>query len=295
MHSTNPDQKFSDSSSLARHRRIHSGQRPYKCGDPQCQRTFTRKTTLTRHMISHPHLLGDKDEKNRLASFDAPDGSYSEEEDNSGLSQSPNGIPPELEAPRTEQGQTHQYPLVRTQYMPRQSVTQTQPIQLSNEFGNLNLQRRQQQFNLTSNHISYQSAPQSRSAVPSQYAYNPPQPLEPPATQYQQGAGSAHNLASPHLPVSISNSFMWPTNGSAPTYDFSAAYPDPNFPNMTGIYFPGSNVRRPQSTEPENWMKQYRPSNNINSQYNNAPFIPNNNLGAPWEHSLKQGQSAFAI
>ncbi|KAI1260621.1 hypothetical protein F5Y18DRAFT_419937 [Xylariaceae sp. FL1019] len=44
---------FSDSSSLARHRRIHSGQRPYKCPYADCQKTFTRRTTLTRHQNHH--------------------------------------------------------------------------------------------------------------------------------------------------------------------------------------------------------------------------------------------------
>lgn len=46
-------QQFSDSSSLARHRRIHSGKRPYKCPFPDCQKTFTRRTTLTRHQSNH--------------------------------------------------------------------------------------------------------------------------------------------------------------------------------------------------------------------------------------------------
>ena len=50
---TNIDKPFSDSSSLARHRRIHSGKRPYKCPYADCQKTFTRRTTLTRHQNHH--------------------------------------------------------------------------------------------------------------------------------------------------------------------------------------------------------------------------------------------------
>ncbi|EAT86008.2 hypothetical protein SNOG_06177 [Parastagonospora nodorum SN15] len=49
----NITQPFSDSSSLARHRRIHSGKRPYKCPYADCQKTFTRRTTLTRHQNHH--------------------------------------------------------------------------------------------------------------------------------------------------------------------------------------------------------------------------------------------------
>ncbi|GAA5859121.1 hypothetical protein JCM1840_003761 [Sporobolomyces johnsonii] len=50
---------FSDSSSLARHRRVHefasTGKRPYKCDVPSCGRTFCRKTTLTKHVArNHP-------------------------------------------------------------------------------------------------------------------------------------------------------------------------------------------------------------------------------------------------
>jgi uncharacterized Zn-finger protein len=46
-------QPFSNSSSLARHRRIHSGKRPYRCPYADCQKTFTRRTTLTRHQNHH--------------------------------------------------------------------------------------------------------------------------------------------------------------------------------------------------------------------------------------------------
>ncbi|KAF9365941.1 hypothetical protein BGX34_007441 [Mortierella sp. NVP85] len=41
--------RFSDSSSLARHRRIHTGKRPYKCNIDGCGKSFCRKTTLTKH------------------------------------------------------------------------------------------------------------------------------------------------------------------------------------------------------------------------------------------------------
>ncbi|KAJ1930271.1 hypothetical protein IWQ60_000452 [Tieghemiomyces parasiticus] len=44
---------FSDSSSLARHRRTHTGKRPYACDHTGCGRTFTRRTTLTKHQLTH--------------------------------------------------------------------------------------------------------------------------------------------------------------------------------------------------------------------------------------------------
>ncbi|KAK9458032.1 hypothetical protein V1511DRAFT_491539 [Dipodascopsis uninucleata] len=47
------DKAFSDSSSLARHRRVHTGKRPYQCNQPGCAKTFTRRTTLTRHLNTH--------------------------------------------------------------------------------------------------------------------------------------------------------------------------------------------------------------------------------------------------
>ncbi|KAK9729272.1 hypothetical protein K7432_000422 [Basidiobolus ranarum] len=42
------NQSFVDSSSLVRHKRVHTGHRPYKC--QYCEKTFTRRTSLTRHI-----------------------------------------------------------------------------------------------------------------------------------------------------------------------------------------------------------------------------------------------------
>ncbi|CEP19191.1 hypothetical protein [Parasitella parasitica] len=40
---------FGDSSSLARHRRIHTGKRPYKCPFEGCNKHFAKKTIMSKH------------------------------------------------------------------------------------------------------------------------------------------------------------------------------------------------------------------------------------------------------
>jgi hypothetical protein len=68
-------QPFSDSSSLTRHRRIHPGKRPYKCPYAGCQKTFTRRTALTRHQNSHSGTVEDAAAKTNAKLSSAENGS----------------------------------------------------------------------------------------------------------------------------------------------------------------------------------------------------------------------------
>ncbi len=73
MYKTNRSQHFDDSSSLAKHRKIHSGKRPYKCPSADCQRTFTRRTTLTRHQTTILELARPEPERGtEVLPYDPP-------------------------------------------------------------------------------------------------------------------------------------------------------------------------------------------------------------------------------
>ncbi|CAO1619854.1 unnamed protein product [Sympodiomycopsis kandeliae] len=100
---------FSDSSSLARHRRIHSGRRPYKCLVEGCGKTFCRKTTLTKHTArNHGNIFKTrKSTANNASATGAPIilGSQS----TLGAAQSSMSVP--LTLPGAPFGSAHQYPL----------------------------------------------------------------------------------------------------------------------------------------------------------------------------------------
>ena len=72
--------------------------------------------------------------------------------------------------------------------------------------------------------------------------YGPPPVLEPPAQHDPRAQGSPHG--SPHF-----SNGGWPTSTHAEHY----MYPDPYGSSATAgahLYYPSSNIRRPQSTEP---------------------------------------------
>ncbi|OAL22096.1 hypothetical protein AYO22_07456 [Fonsecaea multimorphosa] len=92
---------------------------------------------------------------------------------------------------------------------------------------------------------NYTSAPQQRPVTSHPPAYGPPQPLEPPAN------GTASGSTSPHL-----GALGWgsPGGGTLPTPSSleNYGYPDPAYGGHP-LYYPGSAIRRPQSTEPEDY------------------------------------------
>jgi len=94
----------------------------------------------------------------------------------------------------------------------------------------------------------YASVPQQHRPASTSHptTYGPPQPLEPPANSTGSGG------ASPHM-----NALGWvsPGNGNLPSstgMDNYNSYPDPTYGGQP-LYYPGSNIRRPQSTEPEDY------------------------------------------
>jgi hypothetical protein len=82
--------------------------------------------------------------------------------------------------------------------------------------------------------------------------YGPPNILEPPANMEQRQPGSANG--SPHM---TNMGWQSPSQMASPSHNNNYVYPDPD-PYGSGaamgqMYYPNSNMRRPQSTEPEQY------------------------------------------
>ncbi|KAL8968945.1 MAG: hypothetical protein Q9183_002234 [Haloplaca sp. 2 TL-2023] len=254
---------FSDSSSLARHRRIHSGKRPYRCPYADCQKTFTRRTTLTRHQSHHNGTVEEAAAATAAALATRPP-TLAQQTSSEGC-----------EYPDTASGTSTPSPGRRNASL---SPTSEAP-----RLANMN--RRSADFSYLPpgafpHHLrhdlqspSSRSSPSIGSPTLSAYGgpppasnqhrpsltshpvmYGPPPVLEPPTHPEHRHSGSSGS--SPHL-----SSMGWqspiPGMGS-PTRD-AFAYPEPPYAQVAPhLYYPNSNLRRPQSTEPDQYETKPR-------------------------------------
>ena len=248
-------QPFSDSSSLARHRRIHSGKRPYKCPYADCQKTFTRRTTLTRHQNHHTGTVEEAAAATAAALATRGGGSTRGGRQRSdGEQYSNNGSP--MSTPSPSQRNLSASPnseLAPMNGIPRHPA-EYQYMNNSPLPGHLRGEY----------HVPNQSvpttAPFSNGMRPTSHptGYGPPSILEPPANMEQRQAGSASG--SPHM-----SSVGWQSpsqNMPSPSQSNGYVYPDPDPYGSAAamnqhLYYQNSNVRRPGSMEPDTYdLKQ---------------------------------------
>ncbi|RDW88764.1 putative protein glass [Coleophoma cylindrospora] len=247
---------FSDSSSLARHRRIHSGKRPYKCPYADCQKTFTRRTTLTRHQNHHTGTVEEAAAATAAALAGRGGGSQRGGRPRSdGEQYSQNGSP--MSTPSPSQRHLSASPnsdLAPMNPMPRHpGETWMQNSSLPGHLrGEYSMSNQQQPAN----------APYASGMRPTSHPtnYGPPPTLEPPTSMEGRQPGST--TGSPHM---TSMGWQSPSHASMPSPSQSNGYvyPDPDpygsAAAMNHMYYPNSNIRRPQSTEPEGYeMKPQR-------------------------------------
>ncbi|KAI9846242.1 MAG: hypothetical protein M1837_004231 [Sclerophora amabilis] len=244
---------FSDSSSLARHRRIHSGKRPYKCPYADCQKTFTRRTTLTRHQNHHTGTVEEAAAATAAALASRPSGSRSGRP-----SQSEGGDYSQIGSPMsTPSPDPRPISLSPSAELPPIPNMYRQATDLYMNNGSLpphlrDMHQASPRSSPTGTSSSLSSLggshrPPPNTSYPARFA--PPPILEPPANPEQRQPGSA--CGSPHMSA---KGWQSPSHGSvgSPSHGDNFVYPDP-FASSAGVgphlYYPSSNIRRPQSTE----------------------------------------------
>lgn len=259
-----PPQPFSDSSSLARHRRIHSGKRPYKCPYADCQKTFTRRTTLTRHQNHHTGTI----EESEAATAAALASRVSMATRGSRGSDEEEGYSADGKSPMP------QHPSRPSSVSPGSAMAGVP--QLQRQTSDYYMQAMNNGMAAVPSHLRNEMGPTSRSNSPAQYqmpvngaaqrppltsnpssGYNPPQILEPAATSHgQQHTGSATN--SPHMGQTMG----WQSphggltaNGQPAEYQYADANGSYGVNPAAQMYY---QQQRPHSTGPLDYQNQLR-------------------------------------
>ncbi|SMR50148.1 unnamed protein product [Zymoseptoria tritici ST99CH_1A5] len=244
---------FSDSSSLARHRRIHSGKRPYKCPYADCQKTFTRRTTLTRHQNHHTGTIEESEAATAAALASRASlpqqRSRGSDEENDFSADGKSPMPPQHDRPSAS---------------PANGMNGAP--QLQRQASDYYLNAMNGGMASVPAHLRNDMQPTPRSQSPAQYTMpvNPPQSrptlasnpsasyasrqiLEPNGASVQQQGTSGTN--SPHMNGNIA----WqPSHHGLPTTQTT----DYTYPDHTGysvanpMYYQQGSVQRPHSTGP---------------------------------------------
>ena len=269
---THLSQPFSDSSSLARHRRIHSGKRPYKCPYADCQKTFTRRTTLTRHQNHHTGTIEESEAATAAAlasrsSLQTGRSRGSDEEgDYSGDGKSPmpdrhHSGSPALSAVGGGMPGLQRQPSANDFYMQAMQTgmaAQAVPPHLRGDMGQGPPSRTQSPVHQYPMGSSGGQRPALTSNPSS--GYNPPQILEPaPSNGHPNGGGSGGN--SPHMSQAMGWGAASPhsgmhgaNNGGEYTYPGAQAH----FGDVSsGMYYGQPQaVPRPHSNGPLDYRSQ---------------------------------------
>ena len=266
-------QPFSDSSSLARHRRIHSGKRPYKCPYADCQKTFTRRTTLTRHQNHHTGTVEEAQAATeaRLATLGpsanrtqrAPKSENDEFSTNATPMSTPSpggqrigSMSPNSDMAPLNNMQHNMQRQMQEPYLPYMNNSSL-PAHLRNEYAqhhvpsqNAPMQPNQQAY------MGHQQSQQAPRPTSHPQGYGPPQILEPPANPQSAGGSTG---GSPHMSNAGWGSPSHGNNMPSPNSQANGyMYPDPEYGNVGHMYYPNSNLRRPQSTEPDQYESKPR-------------------------------------
>ena len=252
-------QPFSDSSSLARHRRIHSGKRPYKCPYADCQKTFTRRTTLTRHQNHHTGTVEEAARATAAALANhTPETRQRMESDGATYSEPGSAIstPSSLQetmslSPNTDIPVIP--PLSRMASDFSHTSNSSLPPHLRTDIPQSSARSSPSMVSPSS--TTFPARPHHRpslTSVPS--GYGPPPVLEPPTHHdRRQSGGSASG--SPHLGAigwqPPAHQALHSPSHMSPSHAEHFIYPEPPYnPNPAPhLYYPSSNIRRPRSSE----------------------------------------------